>query len=389
MANSMTSVAVGWYLYETTSSPYVLGFTGLVQVVPVVGLSFVSGVVVDRFPRRVVATFAHATLAICGALLLLLTQTRAPVSAYFVVLFFQGVGSAFRGPSVSAMVPQLVPPEDFANANAWLASGFELASIIGPAAAGVLIALSGAWLPFACAAVAHLAFVIILLTIPARRSAAAKRAVSIAEFLVGLRFVFHNRIFLGAITLDLFGVLLGGATALLPIYAKDILHAGPEGLGWLRAAPALGALTMAVLQTRLPAWRRPGVALIFTVVGFGAATIVFGLSQWMWLSWGALFFTGVFDNVSVVIRQTVEQSITPDPMRGRVSAVNYVFIGLSNELGAFESGMTAGWFGPVYSVVLGGIGTLIVAAIVSRRFRQLILLPPLRDLRPAELPGNV
>jgi hypothetical protein len=203
-----------------------------------------------------------------------------------------------------------------------------------------------------------------------------------AEILAGWRFVRDTKVFLAAITLDLFAVLLGGAVALLPIFAKDVLHVGPVGLGWLRAAPALGALSMALLQTRLPPWKRPGVVLLITVAGFGIATVVFGLSTVMWLSFPALFLTGVFDNVSVVIRATLEQSLTPDAMRGRVSAIHYVFIGMSNELGSFESGATAALVGPVFSVVGGGIGTLLVVAFVALAFPQLRTLPPLRDLKP-------
>jgi hypothetical protein len=215
------------------------------------------------------------------------------------------------------------------------------------------------------------------------------RAQGVRDLMVGLRFVLDARVFLGAITLDLFAVLLGGATALLPIFAKDILHAGPVGLGWLRAAPALGAMAMAVLQTRLPSWKRPGVVLLVTVAGFGLATLGFGLSTSTPLSWVMLFFTGVFDNVSVVIRATLEQSLTPDVMRGRVSAIHYVFIGMSNELGSFESGSTAALFGPIASVVGGGIGTLLVVGLVALAVKDLRTLPPLSSLKPLPVPEGV
>jgi predicted MFS family arabinose efflux permease len=282
------------------------------------------------------------------------------------------------------MLPQLVPARDFANANAWFSSTYELASISGPAVAGFLIAaVEDAWLAFAFATLSHLGFVLVLFSLPERPAAHTGQRRGMAEILAGWRFVRDTKVFLAAITLDLFAVLLGGAVALLPIFAKDVLHVGPVGLGWLRAAPALGALSMALLQTRLPPWKQPGVVLLITVAGFGISTVVFGLSTVMWLSFPALFLTGVFDNVSVVIRATLEQSLTPDAMRGRVSAIHYVFIGMSNELGSFESGATAALVGPVFSVVGGGIGTLLVVAFVALAFPQLRTLPPLRDLKPA------
>jgi MFS family permease len=306
-----------------------------------------------------------------------------------VALFVTGVGMAFRGPSVGAMLPQLVPQKDFGNANAWFSSTYELASISGPAVAGFLIAaVSNSQLAFGFACAAHLGFVGVLLSLPARPAAMTGKRQGLSDLLAGWRFVVNTKVFLAAITLDLFAVLLGGAVALLPVYAKDVLHVGPVGLGWLRAAPALGALATALIQTRLPPWKRPGVVLLFTVTGFGVATIVFGLSTVMWLSFVSLFLTGVFDNVSVVIRSTLEQSLTPDTMRGRVSAIHYVFIGMSNELGSFESGATATLFGPLASVVGGGVGTLAVVLFVAFAFPQLRGLPPLHQLKPLEAPKD-
>lgn len=389
MASTSVSVAVGWQLYEKTGSTWSLGLVGLVEVIPIVGLALPAGVAADRFPRRRVAIAAHLTLALCAAALMVLSALDGPVSLYYPVLFLIGVGMAFRAPSVGAMLPQLVPSKDYANAAAWFSSTFELASISGPATAGFLIALGGgAQLAFAFALAAHLGFVAVLFSIPARPAALTGKRQGFSDLLVGLRFVFRTRVFLAAITLDLFAVLLGGAVALLPVYAKDVLHVGPIGLGWLRAAPALGALSTALLQTRLPPWKRPGLVLLSTVAGFGIATIVFGLSTVMWLSFVSLFFTGVFDNVSVVIRSTLEQALSPDAMRGRVSAIHYVFIGMSNELGAFESGATAAVFGPLLSVVGGGVGTLLVVAFVALRFPQLRALAPLHQLKPLENPGD-
>ena len=267
---------------------------------------------------------------------------------------------------MNTILPQLLAPAEFANANAWLSSTFQLAAIIGPAVGGLLIAATGG----ATAAVRGGGGRAGRLHRDAadacrcacRRRPAGKR--SAQDVFAGFRFVRANPLFLAAITLDLFAVLFGGAVALLPIFAKDILQVGPAGLGWLRAAPGLGAMTMALVTTRMKPWPRPGVALLWVVAGFGVAMIGFGLSRSFALSLVCLYFTGVFDNVSVVIRLTLEQMITPDHLRGRVSAINYVFIGFSNEFGAFESGATAALFGPTLSVVGGGFATLIVVLIV-------------------------
>lgn len=390
MATTSISVAVGWQLYEKTGSTFALGLVGLVEVIPVVTLALPAGAAADRFPRRTVAIASHLTLALAAATLMLLTLFDGPLWLTYTSLFVTGVGMAFRGPSVGAMLPQLVPSKDFGNANAWFSSTYELASISGPAVAGFLIAaVSGAQLAFAFACAAHVGFVFVLWSLPKRPAAQTGKRQGLSDLLAGWRFVSNTKVFLAAITLDLFAVLLGGAVALLPVYAKDVLHVGPVGLGWLRAAPALGALLTALVQTRLPPWKRPGVVLLFTVTGFGAATIVFGLSTVMWLSFVALFLSGVFDNVSVVIRSTLEQSLTPDVMRGRVSAIHYVFIGMSNELGSFESGATAALFGPVLSVVGGGVGTLAVVAFVAFAFPQLRKLPPLHQLEPLPVPPGV
>ena len=388
MATTSVSVAIGWQLYETTGSTFALGLVGLVEVIPVVTLALPAGAAADRFPRRSVAIAAHLVLASCAAALMGLSHFGGPTWLNYVALFFTGVGMAFRGPSVGAMLPQLVPAKDFGNANAWFSSTYELASISGPAVAGFLIAASGAQLAFGFACLAHLGFVGVLWSLPARPAAQTGKRQGLHDLLAGWRFVSTTKVFLAAITLDLFAVLLGGAVALLPVYAKDVLHVGPVGLGWLRSAPALGALSMALLQTRLPPWKRPGVVLLFTVAGFGLATIGFGLSTVMWLSFGSLFLTGVFDNVSVVIRSTLEQSLTPDSMRGRVSAIHYVFIGMSNELGSFESGATAALFGPLLSVVGGGVGTLLVVGFVAFAFPQLRALPPLHQLQPLDAPKD-
>lgn len=388
MATSATSMALGFQLYEKTDSAFSLGLVGLIEVIPVVFLALASGAAADRYPRRNVAIIAHVVIGICTLSFFLLTLFGGPTWAFYVLLFFQGVGLSLRGPSVGAMIPQLVPAKDFVSANTWFSSLYELAAATGPGLGGLLIGFfSNAAPAFLFAFLCHLAFIAVLFSLPLF-PAAHRGSQSVKDLLAGLRFVSRTKVFLAAITLDMFAVLLGGAVALLPIFAKDILDVGPHGLGWLRAAPAAGALLMAVLHSRLPAWKRPGVVMLITVAGFGVATIGFGLSTVPLLSFICLFFTGVFDNVSVVIRSTLEQSLTPDSMRGRVGAINQVFIGISNELGSFESGTTAALFSPVISVVGGGIGTLLVVLAVSARFPQLRTVAPLHELQPLPIPDD-
>jgi MFS family permease len=387
LAAQMLSVAVGWELYERTGSAFALGLVGLIEIVPVVLLSLPAGQAADRFRRRDLAMGAHSLLGACAAGLAMASALHAPVWVLYVLIFFTGVAGTFRSPAVGAMLPQLVPSALFTNANAWMSSGTQLAAMAGPALGGLVIAATrGASWVYALAGAAHLFFVVVLATLPRHPPAHSGKGASVQDALAGWRFIFRNKVFLGAMTLDLFAVLLGGATALLPIFAKDILHAGPTGLGWLRAAPSIGAFSMAVVQTHLKGWKNPGRVLLWTVVGFGAATVVFGLSRTFWLSFAALAFTGLFDNISVVIRLTLEQALTPDSMRGRVSAIHYVFIGFSNELGSFESGATAALFGPIASVVGGGIGTILVVIAVFLLWPQITRLGPLNTLQPLQAP---
>lgn len=379
----MINVAVGWLLYERTGSAWSLGLVGLVELAPALLLIVPSGNVADRYPRRIVGIVAHAMLAGAAAGLAMASWLNGPTWAIYSCLGLVGIGRSLSSPSVNTILPQLLPPAEFANANAWLASTYQLASITGPAAGGLLIAVTGtATAPFVAAMIAQLLFVVVLATMP-RAPKAAPHQRSAKDIFAGFRFVRANRLFLSAITLDLFAVLFGGAVALLPIFAKDILEVGPAGLGWLRAAPGIGAMTMALMTTRLRPWPRPGVAMLWTVAGFGLATIGFGLSRSFALSMFCLFLTGVFDNVSVVIRLTLEQTITPDHLRGRVSSINYVFIGFSNEFGAFESGATAALLGPTLSVVGGGFATLMVVLIVRAAFPELSRIGPLHTLTAA------
>jgi MFS family permease len=375
------SVAVGWQLYERTGQAWALGLVGLFEVAPVLLLMMAAGSAADRFPRRLVGMLAHSVLAFAAAGLALVTWANGPVPFVYALVVLVGVGRAFGAPAVNTILPQLLPPTVFANVNAWVASTVQLAAILGPAAGGAIIALTGgSTAAFVAAAAAEAVFVILLTRVP--KAPAAGRSATRGGVLAGLSFVSRSPVFLAAITLDLFAVLFGGAVALLPIFARDILQVGPAGLGWLRAAPAAGALLMALITTRLAPWERPGRVLLMAVAGFGMAMVGFGLSRHIGFSLVCLFVTGICDNVSVVIRLTLEQMITPDALRGRVSAVKHLFVSMSNEIGAFESGATAALFGPIASVVGGGIATIGVVGLVIWVWPVLVRLGPLHTLRP-------
>lgn len=376
------SVAVGWQLYERTGSAWSLGLVGAFELAPVLLLMIPAGHVADRFPRRNVALFAHGLLALASLGLAGVALRGLSIAWIYTLLVVIGAGRAFSSPSVATLLPQLLRPDQFANANAWLSTGFQVASISGPALGGVLVAWRGTAMPaYLASALGQLVFLGMLLRLPPRPPA-TPTTVRPGDLFAGFGFIRRQPIFLAAITLDLFAVLFGGAVALLPIFAKDILRVGPLGLGWLRAAPALGAVSMALLATRLPPWRRPGRLLLWVVAGFGLATIGFGLARHTAVAMLFLFLTGVCDEVSVVIRATLEQTLTPDRLRGRVSAIHYVFIGFSNELGALESGATAAWFGPIVSVVGGGLAAVAVVLLVARRWPQLARCGPLESLTP-------
>jgi MFS family permease len=379
----MINVAVGWLLYERTGSAWALGLVGLIELMPALVLMVPAGNAADRYPRRNLGIAAHTLLSMAAAGLALVSWLDGPTFAIYACISVVGTARAMSSPAVNTILPQLLAPAEFANANAWLASTYQLASITGPAAGGLLIAATGgATAPFLAAMAGQFFFAVILATLPKVAPAEGEHR-SAKDIFAGFHFVRANPLFLSAITLDLFAVLFGGAVALLPIFAKDILNVGPAGLGWLRAAPGIGAMSMALMTTRRKPWRRPGVALLWAVAGFGVATIGFGQSRSFALSMFCLFLTGVFDNISVVIRLTLEQMITPDRLRGRVAAINYVFIGFSNEFGAFESGAAAALFGPTLAVVGGGAATLLVVGMVHATWPQLARVGPLHTLQPA------
>jgi len=371
----MQTTAVGWQLYEKTNSELALGMVGLVQIIPMLGLALPAGQAADRFDRRKTLMSA-TTLAVIAAFGLAAVSAwgGANVPLIYTCLFLSGLARAFQGPARSSLMPQLVSYQTFSNAVSWNVSGFELSSMIGPALAGWLIYLLGGATPVYVFAGLGSVFYLLMLARLTRRSYAAESRVSqtdLRTLVAGFRYVWNTKLLLGTMSLDMFAVLLGGAVALLPVYAKDILHVGPAGFGALQAAPSLGAIITALITAHMPPFKKAGRMLLWAVAGFGLATIVFGLSRNFWLSLAMLFLTGAFDNISVVVRHTLATILTPDEMRGRVSAVNGMFISASNELGRFESGAVAALFGPIFSVVSGGVGTLIVVATVTLSSPQL------------------
>jgi MFS family permease len=392
IGSEIQAVAVGWELWERTGSEAYLGLAGLIQFLPVLLLALPAGQAADHYSRKRLFQLAQSIAALASLGLAALSFWHGPAEWVFPCLFLAGVARASSGPARSSLLPQVVPPEVLGNAVTWNSSGWQIANVTGPALGGLAIAVASQFSSLGQATAAYLpaalcSFACLVMLIPIQPRQTVLRpplSRSLASVLAGVRFVWRSDLLLAAISLDLFAVLLGGATALLPVYAKDILHVGPVGLGSLRAAPALGAVLIAVMLAHRPPLKRPGRALLLAVAGFGAATIVFGFSENYLLSFAMLALTGAFDNVSVVVRGTLVQTLTPDEMRGRVSAVNSLFISSSNELGAFESGATAALFGPVASVVGGGVGTILVVLLTAARWPRLIRLGPLHTLLPVD-----
>jgi MFS family permease len=361
-SSEMQAVAVAWQVYGLTHRPLDLGLVGLAQFLPGVLLFLVAGHTADRLPRQRILQGCYAAFSLCSFLLLTLSL-RGLVSVYpvYLVLLFHGTVRAFNGPASQAFLPLMVEEAHFPNAVAWSSSIFQAATILGPSAGGVIYAWTGSPVPvYSCAALFYLAALISMSAIHIRVIARPRTLASAGTLLSGLRFIWHHKLILAVISLDLFAVLLGGAVALLPVYARQILKVGASGLGLLRAAPGIGAVITAVLVAHWPLRRRAGAIMLWCVFGFGASTVLFGLSRHATVSLVALALAGSFDMVSVIVRHTMIQLGTPDAMRGRVSAVNMVFIGASNEVGQFESGITAQWFGTVPAVVLGGVGTIVI-----------------------------
>ena len=367
----MLMVAVGWQMYELTGSAWDLGLVGLYQFAPALLLMLVAGHVADRVHRgRIVAACLLLQMGVAVVLVLSTHEGWVSRSVLLGLSVVLGMARAFQMPAQQALTPLLVPPAMLPRAMAFSSAGTQAAIIGGPALGG-LIFVAGAGAVYASCAALFAAGSVLVFLVRYDHVSAPRAPVTLDTLLAGVRFIWERKPVLGAVSLDLFAVLLGGAVALLPMFAKDILHVGPWGLGLLRSAPAAGALVMSVVLTRWPVERRVGHKLLAAVALFGLCMVVFGLSTSLWLSLAALAISGGADMVSVVIRQTLVQLETPDHMRGRVSAVNSIFIGASNQLGEFESGATAALLGPVGSAVLGGVGTLLVAAFWFKLFPSL------------------
>jgi MFS family permease len=395
IGRQMLAVAVEWEIYRRTHSATALGLVGLVFAIAIVGLSLPAGHLADRISRKHIILVAQIFSAITSALLALVSWQHlaipqlsilqasnrgltaiaavfekhdqtfhfddASIPLIYVLLFLGAIARTFSWAARSSFFPTLVPRDAFSNAVTWNSSVFQIGSVVGPALSGFVVAHQGFPIVYAIDAITSTLFFLLVLPIPrAPQAREGKEQTTWQSLAAGAKFVFSRKVILATITLDLFAVLLGGSVALLPIFADQILHCGPVGLGWMRAAPAIGAFGMALAVAYLPPMRQAGKTLLWCVVGFGLATIIFGLSKVLWLSLATLFLLGAVDSVSVIIRGSIVQLVTPDEMRGRVSSVNNIFIGTSNEFGALESGLTAALFGPVISVVGGGIGTIVV-----------------------------
>ncbi|HEX3821294.1 MAG TPA: MFS transporter [Candidatus Sulfotelmatobacter sp.] len=388
-AVEMQAVAVGWQVYEITKRPLDLGYVGLAQFLPGILLFPISGHASDRYERRTVLSACYGGYAVCFALLLILTRRGSPsMFSIYVVLVLIGIVRSFNSTASRSILPQLVPEEHFPNAVAWNATIFQASTILGPAFGGIVYAaFHGPSAVYLIATVIAFAAMLSSFRIKPEVKARPREPISLKTVFAGLDYIWNKKIILGAISLDLFAVMLGGAVALLPVYAREILHTGPWGLGLLRTAPGVGAAVMAVALAHRPLRGKSGPTLFWGVAGFGVCTIIFGLSRSLTLSLIALVLLGASDMISVIIRATLTQLATPDEMRGRVTAVDMIFIGTSNEFGQFESGVTAQWFGTVPAVVLGGIGTLIVIGLWAWWFPELREAGALHSITAASLQG--
>ena len=383
LGRAVISATVSWELWQRTQSALVLSAVGLVQVIPVFVLFVPSGALVDRSDRRSLTAIAAGGTGLVGIGLAIASFTDAHVAVFLALLCAQGCMTAIHSPGASSLVPLVLPRESLERANRINASFSETAQIGGPALAGVALHFVDAGAIYAFVALTGICAGVLYRSLP------PPRAVEVApnarrDWRVGLRFIFNSPLLLPALTLDMFAVLFAGATALLPMVSTQLLHVGALGYGVLRAAQSAGAVLMAIIGGRLPPWRRPGRVLLYVVALFGLATVAFGFSHDFVLSVALLVAMGALDNISVVIRLTLEQMIVPDAIRGRVSAVHYVFIGMSNELGAAESGLAADLFGLVGAIAGGGALAVIVVGIVAFKWRELAAMPPLTELKPAD-----
>jgi predicted MFS family arabinose efflux permease len=381
-AMSMVTVAVGWQVYAVRQNPLDLGLVGLAEFLPLPLLALPAGNLADRVPRRFLYAFMLTTDVVLSLGLLVVTIAGAEhVWPFFALAFFMGVGGAIGAPAGRALTPTLVPQEILVSALAQRSVAFQFSLVTGPAIGGLLFALRAELVYVVAICLSLIAFACVL-ALRGGREPAAVSAEGLHDVLAGVRLIRRTTVLLGAISLDLFAVLFGGAVALLPVFAKDVLHVGPAGLGVLRSAPAIGSFVASLLIARRPVRQRAGRTLFLVVAAFGASMVVFGLSRVMWLSLLALAVGGAFDLVSVVLRSTILPLVTPDELRGRVNAVEMVFISASNELGAFESGVAAALVGAVPAVVIGGVATVAIAGIWWRLFPALARVDRLDELRP-------
>jgi len=382
------SIAIGWEMYQRTGDALSLGLVGLAQALPTMLLALPAGYLADRFNRPKLVILSLWGMALTSAGLAILSYQQGSITWMYILLALDASAVILGRPARVALLPQIVPKVVFANAVTWNTSMMQITGVIGPAIGGLVIALMDPSFAFVVAAATSLFFLWMLSRFRFGADIKQGEPPSLQGFLAGIHFVWDARIIFTMITLDLFAVLLGGAVYLLPIYAEDILKVGATGFGWLRAAPAVGAFCMALAMIYLPPMKRAGWALLISVAAFGVATIIFGLTESFWLALAMLFLTGAFDNVSMVIRQTAQLLLTPDHMRGRVSAVTSVFVGASNELGGLESGLVAQYWGPVFSVVSGGIGTLVVVAITAWLSPELRALGTLHNIKPVAIAAS-
>jgi MFS family permease len=380
----MTATAVGWEVYARTDSELSLGYVAGIQVIPLVFLALPGGILADRFDRRKILFLATLGAAACSTSLALISFLHAPVGWIYLDMLALSSCLTLGRPSRSAILPHTVPIEHFPNAVTWNATFFQLSAMIGPAIGGFVLTFSPrvAYLIDASCSIAYATIAMSLPRLPVSHQYRHEGALAMLG--QGLRFLWRNQIILATLTLDLFAVLLGGVVYLLPVFAIDILHVGAVGFGWLRASEAIGAMGMALLMAHLPPMRRAGRAMLLAVTAFGVCTIIFGISRSFWLSFAMLMTIGAVDTISVLVRHTLVQVLTPDAMRGRVSSVNNIFIGASNELGGFESGLTAHWMGPRGSAIFGGIGTIVTVLAVSFIWPAMRKIGALADQRPAE-----
>jgi len=394
LAQAILSVIVGWELYVRTHSALALGLVGLVQIVPNVVMALPAGQFVDLHDQKRIMVAATSLNAAAAVGLAALSAVAGPLALIYACLFLIGIGRVFRSPTQGVLLASVVSPAEYPNASAWSSSAGQLASVLGPAVGGLGVALFSDAAPvFAIAAGMLAAAAIATSRLHPRQIKRSTEKVTKDSLLAGIRFIRSTKVLLAAITLDMVAVLLGGATALMPIFAEDVLHVGATGLGLMRAAPAAGAVLMSFAIAHKGPFAKAGPSLLATVGAFGVATILFGASRTLWLSLFALALLGAFDAISVVIRDTLELTYTPDHMRGRVGAIGFIFVGMSNEFGEFESGLAAALLGATTAVVGGGIGTLLVVPIIAlawpevRRLRRIVPLEP-SAAEPAASPAD-